>query len=91
MLTKQLDASLLCLFGLFISYLSSSLFNAGAQVFPNLAVGWVDVKDVAKAHIQAYEIPSASGRYCMVGKVAHYSEVVRTLRELYPSLQLPKK
>jgi nucleoside-diphosphate-sugar epimerase len=91
MLTKQLDASLLCLFGLFISYLSSSLFNAGAQVFPNLTVGWVDVKDVAKAHIQAYEIPSASGRYCMVGKVAHYSEVVRTLRELYPSLQLPKK
>ncbi|KAE8055789.1 hypothetical protein FH972_012611 [Carpinus fangiana] len=63
----------------------------GAQVFPNLTVGWVDVKDVAKAHIQAYEIPSASGRYCMVGKVAHYSEVVRTLRELYPSLQLPKK
>ncbi|XP_059431324.1 phenylacetaldehyde reductase-like [Corylus avellana] len=63
----------------------------GAQVFPNLTFGWVDVKDVAKAHIQAYEIPSASGRYCMVGRVAHYSEVVKTLRELYPSLQLPEK
>jgi nucleoside-diphosphate-sugar epimerase len=74
-----------------ISNLFSSLFDAGAQVFPNLTFGWVDVRDVAKAHIQAYEIPSASGRYCMVGKVAHYSEVVRTLSELYPSLQLPQK
>jgi len=68
----------------------SNIIN-GAQVFPNLTFGWVDVRDVAKAHIQAYEIPSASGRYCMVGRVAHYSEVVRTLRELYPSLQLPEK
>ncbi|XP_059430932.1 phenylacetaldehyde reductase-like [Corylus avellana] len=63
----------------------------GAQVFPNLTFGWVDVRDVAKAHIQAYEIPSASGRYCTVGRVAHCSEVVRTLSELYPSLQLPQK
>jgi nucleoside-diphosphate-sugar epimerase len=68
----------------------SNIIN-GAQVFPNLTFGWVDVRDIAKAHIQAYEIPSASGRYCMVGRVAHYSEVVRTLRELYPSLQLPEK
>ncbi|XP_062173274.1 phenylacetaldehyde reductase-like [Alnus glutinosa] len=68
----------------------SNLLN-GAQVFPNLTFGWVDVRDVAKAHIQAYEIPSASGRYCVVGRVAHYSEVVRTLRELYPSLRLPEK
>ena len=29
-------------------------------------VGWVNVKDVANAHIQAYEIPTASGRYCLV-------------------------
>ncbi|XP_062171699.1 phenylacetaldehyde reductase-like [Alnus glutinosa] len=68
----------------------SNVLN-GAQVFPNLTFGWVDVRDVAKAHIQAYEIPSASGRYCVVGRVAHYSEVVRTLRELYPSLRLPEK
>ncbi|XP_018839732.1 cinnamoyl-CoA reductase 1-like [Juglans regia] len=63
----------------------------GAQVFPNLSFGWINVKDVANAHVQAYEIPSASGRYCLVERVAHYSEVVRILRELYPSLQLPEK
>ena len=54
-------------------------------------VGWFNVKDVANAHIQAYEIPTASGRYCLVDRVMHHSEVVRVLRELYPFLQLPEK
>ncbi|KAB1227630.1 Tetraketide alpha-pyrone reductase 1 [Morella rubra] len=49
------------------------------------------LNDVAYAHIQAYEIPSASGRYCLAERVVHYSEIVRILRELYPSLQLPEK
>ncbi|WKA01539.1 hypothetical protein VitviT2T_019817 [Vitis vinifera] len=38
----------------------------GAQTFPNISSWWVDVRDVANAHIQAYEIPEASGRYCLV-------------------------
>ncbi|GMY34721.1 cinnamoyl-CoA reductase 1-like [Fagus crenata] len=63
----------------------------GAQTFPNLRFGWVNVKDVANAHIHAYEIPTASGRYCLVERVLHYSEVVRILREPYPSLQLLEK
>ncbi|KAK2993822.1 hypothetical protein RJ640_027700 [Escallonia rubra] len=54
-------------------------------------MGWVNVKDVANAHIQAFEIPSASGRYCLVERVAHYSEVVDILRKLYPSYKLPEK
>ncbi|MBA0548626.1 hypothetical protein Golob_019715 [Gossypium lobatum] len=33
----------------------------GAETFPNATFGWVNVKDVATAHIQAFEIPSASG------------------------------
>ncbi|EXB93324.1 hypothetical protein L484_015312 [Morus notabilis] len=63
----------------------------GAQTFLNFTLGWVNVKDVANAHILAYEVPSASGRYCLVESVAHYSEIVRLLRELYPSLPLPEK
>ncbi|KAH7543523.1 hypothetical protein FEM48_Zijuj02G0193000 [Ziziphus jujuba var. spinosa] len=63
----------------------------GAQTFTNATFGWVNVKDVANSHIQAFEIPSASGRYCLVETVAHYSEIVRNLRELYPALQLPEK
>ena len=66
--------------------------NVGAQtIFPNYNLGWVNVKDVANAHVQAYEIPSASGRHLLVETVAHYSEIVRILRELYPDLQLPDK
>ncbi|KAL5567112.1 hypothetical protein UlMin_030276 [Ulmus minor] len=63
----------------------------GAETFPNATFGWVNVKDVANAHIQAYEIPSANGRYCLVERVAHFSEVVKKLRDLYPSLKLPEK
>lgn len=63
----------------------------GAQTFPNASFGWINVKDVANAHIQAFELSSASGRYCLVERVAHYSEVVKILHELYPDLQLPEK
>ncbi|XP_042491718.1 phenylacetaldehyde reductase-like isoform X2 [Macadamia integrifolia] len=63
----------------------------GAQTFPNATFGWVNVKDVADAHILAYENPSANGRYLLVERVTHYSEVVKTLHELYPTLHLPEK
>ncbi|XVE78917.1 hypothetical protein DITRI_Ditri14bG0016400 [Diplodiscus trichospermus] len=63
----------------------------GAHTFPNATFGWVNVKDVANAHIQAFEIASASGRYCLVERVAHYSEIVKILNHFYPSFQLPKK
>ncbi|KAI7980451.1 Cinnamoyl-CoA reductase 1 [Camellia lanceoleosa] len=63
----------------------------GSQTYPNASYGWINVKDVANAHIQAYEIPSASGRYCLVERMAHFSEVVKILHELYPSFQLPEK
>nr|XP_043631757.1 phenylacetaldehyde reductase-like [Erigeron canadensis] len=68
----------------------ANLLN-GAQTYPNTSFGWVNVKDVANAHIQAYEIPSANGRYCLVERVAHFSEVVEILRKLYPSSHLPTK
>ncbi|CAL5426106.1 unnamed protein product [Camellia sinensis] len=65
--------------------------GGGSQTYPNASFGWINVKDVANAHIQAYEIPSANGRYCLVERVAHYSEVVNILHKLYPSFQLPEK
>ncbi|KAK4278708.1 hypothetical protein QN277_016517 [Acacia crassicarpa] len=63
----------------------------GAKTFPNNAFGWVNVKDVANVHIQAFENPSANGRYCLAESVKHYSEIVDTLHQLYPTLQLPHK
>ncbi|KAL8129349.1 hypothetical protein V2J09_018504 [Rumex salicifolius] len=63
----------------------------GATTYPNAALGWVHVKDVVEAHILALETQCANGRYCLVESVAHYKEVVRILRELYPQLPLPDK
>ncbi|XP_024022046.1 cinnamoyl-CoA reductase 1-like [Morus notabilis] len=63
----------------------------GAQTFPNKVHGLVDVRDVALAHIQAFEVASASGRCCLSGQVAHIAEVLDILRRLYPSLSIPEK
>ncbi|RVW66370.1 Tetraketide alpha-pyrone reductase 1 [Vitis vinifera] len=52
---------------------------------------WVDVRDVANAHVQAFEISSASGRYCLVERVTYCSEAIKILQELYPALHLPQK
>ncbi|KAF8038614.1 hypothetical protein BT93_B1213 [Corymbia citriodora subsp. variegata] len=54
-------------------------FVNGAQTFPNTCYRFVDVRDVALAHILAFENPSAGGRYCVI------------LRNLYPTLHLPEK
>ncbi|XP_042014546.1 phenylacetaldehyde reductase-like isoform X1 [Salvia splendens] len=72
---------------------STSILNLinGAETYQNAVVGWVDVRDVANAHILAFEDPAANGRYCTVGRVAHYSELVKILQELDPTLHLPEK
>lgn len=59
--------------------------------FPNKAIGWVNVKDVANAHIHAYEIASASGRCLLAERVVHYSELAMILRDLYPTLPISDK
>ncbi|XP_020592272.1 cinnamoyl-CoA reductase 1-like [Phalaenopsis equestris] len=63
----------------------------GSSSFPNVTFGWVDVKDVAEAHILAFENPSASGRYCLVERVLHFSQLAKLIKELYPSIQVPEK
>ncbi|XP_024025808.1 cinnamoyl-CoA reductase 1-like isoform X1 [Morus notabilis] len=68
-----------------------NLINGGGQTFPNTVYRYVDVRDVALAHIQAFEAASACGRYCLVGRLAHISEALNILRELYPALSVPEK
>ncbi|KAI3449982.1 hypothetical protein Pfo_006647 [Paulownia fortunei] len=63
----------------------------GAETYPNSAYGWVHVKDVVDAHILAYEKPEANGRYYVVERCAHPLDLVKILRELYPTLKLPEK
>uniref|UniRef100_A0A2C9URJ3 NAD-dependent epimerase/dehydratase domain-containing protein n=2 Tax=Manihot esculenta TaxID=3983 RepID=A0A2C9URJ3_MANES len=63
----------------------------GAEKYPNTTFRWVDVRDVANAHIYAFENSSASGRYCLVGSVVHSSETLEILHKLFPELKLPKE
>ncbi|KAL0413723.1 UNVERIFIED_CONTAM: Cinnamoyl-CoA reductase 1 [Sesamum radiatum] len=52
---------------------------------------FVDVRDVADAHILAFENPSATGRYVLVEASITHSEAQQMLQKLYPSLNLPHK
>ncbi|KAL2328797.1 hypothetical protein Fmac_022224 [Flemingia macrophylla] len=72
---------------------SSAILNLinGSPTFQNFTFGWINVKDVANAHIQAYEIISSTGRYCLIERVAHFSEVADILRHMYPTLKIPEK
>ncbi|KAK8469266.1 hypothetical protein PHAVU_005G034666 [Phaseolus vulgaris] len=66
-------------------------FVNGSPTFKNITLGWIDVRDVAMAHILAYENASANGRYLLVERVEHHSNAVKILRDLYPTIQLPEK
>ena len=77
----------------FVSILISlyhCFFDAGAQKLSNACVGWIHVKDVVNAHIQAFEISSARGRYCLVESVAYFSDIVKITHKLFPTLPLPE-
>ena len=67
------------------------MFVSGAATYPNAVLGWVDVRDVAKAHILAYESASASGRYVCVETTLHYEDIVQILKNLYPDLAISAK
>jgi nucleoside-diphosphate-sugar epimerase len=66
-------------------------------VLPDGFYSFVDVRDVAHAHIQAFETHAANGKYCLVGSVTHHSEACKILfvdiiQKLYhPSFHLPEK
>ncbi|KAK6933850.1 NAD-dependent epimerase/dehydratase [Dillenia turbinata] len=57
----------------------------GVQTSIGPVYRFVDVRDVALAHIKAFEIPSASGRYLLVERVAHVSEALNILHQHDPT------
>ncbi|KAL8161231.1 hypothetical protein V2J09_012720 [Rumex salicifolius] len=63
----------------------------GAETYQDTTYGYVHVKDVADAHIRAFEIESANGRYCIIEREVHFSEAVSIMRDAFPSLPLPNK
>ncbi|XP_006302493.2 cinnamoyl-CoA reductase 1 [Capsella rubella] len=47
---------------------------------------FVDVRDVSLAHIKAFEVPSASGRYILVDPDVTMKDIHKLLHELFPEL-----
>ncbi|XP_010511583.1 PREDICTED: cinnamoyl-CoA reductase 1 [Camelina sativa] len=47
---------------------------------------FVDVRDVSLAHIKAFEVPSASGRYIIVDPDVSMKDIHKLLHELFPEL-----
>ncbi|XP_030510334.1 cinnamoyl-CoA reductase CAD2 isoform X2 [Cannabis sativa] len=59
--------------------------------FPNMMYDFSDVRDIAMAHILAFEKNSANGRYCLVANYMHISHTLQIIQQLYPTLTIPNK
>ncbi|KAL6849997.1 hypothetical protein ACP4OV_020624 [Aristida adscensionis] len=61
------------------------------KAYPNAVAGYVDVQDVARAHVLVYEDHAAHGRYLCLGGVLHRAEFVQMMRDLFPQYPIPTK
>lgn len=63
---------------------------------PRFTIGWVDVRDVAQAHVQAAYRPDAQGRHIVSARELSLLEVATILRQHFgsaypfPTFELPK-
>ncbi|CAL5012262.1 unnamed protein product [Urochloa decumbens] len=60
------------------------LLTGAKRAYPNAVAAYVNVRDVARAHVLAYECPGARGRYLCVGAVLHRAQLAGMLREHFP-------
>ncbi|KAF0933431.1 hypothetical protein E2562_018534 [Oryza meyeriana var. granulata] len=59
--------------------------------YPNAVAAYVDVRDVARAHILVYERPDARGRYLCIGTVLHRAHLLQMLKDLFPQYPVTAK
>ncbi|CAL0321975.1 unnamed protein product [Lupinus luteus] len=69
-----------------LKYLTGS-----AKTYANATQAYVDVRDVALAHILLYENPTASGRYLCAESSLHRGELVEILAKYFPEYPVPTK
>ncbi len=72
----------------FMRDMGNGKYKMGA---PEGTLGFVDVRDAAKAHVLACFTPTASGRHITAGYNKSFMDVARELHKIYPDLPLPKK
>ncbi|XP_074559639.1 cinnamoyl-CoA reductase CAD2-like [Curcuma longa] len=66
------------------------LLEGSEEEYSDLHMGLVHVKDVALAHILAYENPLASGRHLCIESISHWSDFASKVAELYPEYKVPR-
>jgi nucleoside-diphosphate-sugar epimerase len=65
--------------------------DGSARTFTNAVQAYVDVRDVAAAHLRVFESPAASGRHLCAERVLHREDVVRILAKLFPEYPVPTR
>lgn len=66
-----------------------AMLRGELRKYPNTTIGFVHVDDVVLCHVLAMEDARASGRLICSCDVAHWSEVLESLRERYPQYPIP--
>ncbi|KAL6847135.1 hypothetical protein ACP4OV_022988 [Aristida adscensionis] len=61
------------------------------RAYPNAVAAYVDVRDVARAHLLVYEHPRAHGRYLCIADVVHRAEFARMIQDLFPHYPVTSK
>jgi len=69
----------------------ASLLNKGYPVVMDVAWAFVDVRDVARAHILAVQNPKANGRYLAANVTLTMVETLEKLAPLFPQYPRPTK
>jgi dihydroflavonol-4-reductase len=58
-------------------------------IIPPFRFSYVDVRDVAEAHVLAYESPRAEGRYIASGETLSVGELLHALHRVDPAIVVP--
>ncbi|KAL5981979.1 NADPH-cytochrome p450 reductase [Asimina triloba] len=63
--------------------------NGSTKTYVNAVQAYVDVRDVALAHLLVFESPTAAGRYLCGETCLHRADVVQILSDLFPHYPIP--
>lgn len=82
--------------GTSVNFMRSMINGKFAPGVPDMTIGFVDVRDVARAHILAGLTPNAKGRHIVSSKTLKFLDVAEAIRKKYgkrfptPKSSLPK-
>lgn len=74
-----------------VDFLVTLLDGTRRAGMPRVWNGFVDVRDVAAAHVAAALRPDAEGRHILCRETAHYADIAARLRAMYPDRPLPTR